>query len=219
MISYPQKVNGSSQGKLNEKEESVKKKRTIFSTRSLVDLAGSPKVRPQIAGICIMRPEISLRQGVVQAKCNLNRIPRKAVSKKVMLALLIIPIAAVINMDDAFAESFTVDQCAGGANQGNRCFYIPEKIMINVGDTVIWTNSDTVTHTITSGVVNDPGTWAKFFDSGLSKPGSTFEHTFVTAGEYPYLCQLHPWMIGNVLVKEGTILRGKNFDLNIRPIA
>ena len=47
-----------------------------------------------------------------------------------------------------------------------------------------------------------PGTWAKFFDSGLSKPGSTFEHTFVTAGEYPYLCQLHPWAVGMVLAIE-----------------
>ena len=85
------------------------KKRTVFSTHSLVDL-GSHKVGPQIAGIRIMRPESSLHQDTIQAfKCNLNRIPRKALSKKVMLALLLIPIATVINMDDAFAESFTVD--------------------------------------------------------------------------------------------------------------
>ena len=129
-------------------------------------------------------------------------IPMRALTKGIMLGLLLIPLAAVINMDNAFAESFTVDLCVGGASQDNKCFYVPEKIMINVGDTVIWTNSDSATHTVTSGDVNDPNTWGLILESGLGKAGSTFEHTFDTAGEYPYLCQLHPWAVGKVVVLE-----------------
>ncbi len=144
-------------------------------------------------------------------------IPMRALTKGIMLGLLLIPLAAAINMDNAFAESFTVDLCVGGASQDNKCFYVPEKIMINVGDTVIWTNSDSATHTVTSGDLNDPNTWGLIIESGLLKPDSTFEYTFDTEADYPYFCQLHPWMIGKVMVKEGTILRGTNFDLNINP--
>ncbi|HZD34571.1 MAG TPA: plastocyanin/azurin family copper-binding protein [Nitrososphaeraceae archaeon] len=44
------------------------------------------------------------------------------------------------------------------------------------------------------------------FDSGLSgdtalmTKGTTFTHTFDTVGEFPYFCQLHPTMIGKVIV-------------------
>jgi len=56
-------------------------------------------------------------------------IPMRALTKGIMLGLLLIPLAAAINMDNAFAESFTVDLCVGGASQDNKCFYVPEKIM------------------------------------------------------------------------------------------
>ena len=117
-----------------------------------------------------------------------------------MLGLLLIPFAAPTMLDDAFAATVTVDQCPGAANATNDCFFVPDEVTINVGDTVIWTNSDSATHTVTSGDVNDPNTWSEAFDSGLAKPDAIFEYTFDTAGEYPYLCQLHPWMIGKVIV-------------------
>jgi copper binding plastocyanin/azurin family protein len=46
----------------------------------------------------------------------------------------------------------------------------------------------------------------KEFDSGLSGPsalitqGKTFSHTFATEGKLHYFCQLHPTMIGKVVV-------------------
>jgi plastocyanin len=30
--------------------------------------------------------------------------------------------------------------------------------------------------------------------------GKTFSHTFNTAGEIPYFCQIHPTMVGKVIV-------------------
>lgn len=126
----------------------------------------------------------------------------KSITKFVMLGLLLIPLAAAINMGSAFAKEVAVDQCEGASNANNDCFFVPSEVTINVGDTVVWTNSDTATHTVTSGTVDDPGSWGVLFDSGLGKPGSTFQFTFTEAGEYPYLCQLHPWMLGKVIVTE-----------------
>jgi plastocyanin len=83
--------------------------------------------------------------------------------------------------------------------------YSPNPVEVAVGQTIVWTNDDTAFHTVTSGTVGaaDAG---KLFDSGLAGPnaliskGKTFEHTFDTAGEYPYFCTLHPAMVGTVIV-------------------
>ena len=85
---------------------------------------------------------------------------------------------------------------------GDKAFS-PNLIQTKVGDTVIWTNNDSVPHTVTSGTgPNDPN-MGKDFDVGIFtpiSPGSTFSHKFATAGEFPYFCQVHPTMVGNVIV-------------------
>ena len=49
-----------------------------------------------------------------------------------------------------------------------------------------------ITHTVTfSG-----GT----IDSGAMAQGSLFSHTFTTPGTYPYICTIHPFMHGTVVV-------------------
>ncbi len=81
--------------------------------------------------------------------------------------------------------------------------FAPNPLDAKVGDTVTWTNKDTTLHTVTSGTgPNDPN-MKKAFDSGISTlaPSKTFSHTFITAGEFPYFCQLHPTMVGKVVVK------------------
>jgi plastocyanin len=127
----------------------------------------------------------------------------KSVTKFVMLGLLLIPLAASINMGSASAKEVTVDQAFGASNVTNDKFFVPPEVTVNVGDTVVWKNMDSATHTVTSGTVDDPDRWGEIFDSGLGKPGSEFKHTFDEVGEYPYLCQLHPWMEGKVIVVEG----------------
>jgi plastocyanin len=85
--------------------------------------------------------------------------------------------------------------------------FAPNPLNAKVGDTVTWTNKDTVFHTVTSGTGPSDATHGKQFDSGLSGPtalttqGKTFSHKFMTAGEFPYFCQLHPTMVGKVVVK------------------
>ena len=60
--------------------------------------------------------------------------------------------------------------------------FSPSSITINVGDTIVWTNYDSASHTVTS---ND-GT----FDSGSISNGNTFSFTFTSAGTFNYYCCL-----------------------------
>ena len=76
----------------------------------------------------------------------------------------------------------------------------PQVINIQVGNTITWTNDDTVGHTATSGKVTDNQT-GTVWDSSLIKAGGTYTSPpFTTAGTYNYFCQVHPWMTGQVIV-------------------
>lgn len=59
----------------------------------------------------------------------------------------------------------------------------PQTITINAGDTIVWTNNDSVAHTVTA----SDGS----FDSGLFGAGETYSRTFDTPGTIPYYCIPH----------------------------
>ena len=71
--------------------------------------------------------------------------------------------------------------------------FSPAEITVPAGTTVIWTNSDAASHTVTS----DDGV----FDSGTISQGNTFRFTFDEAGTYPYYCTIHPYMKATVIVE------------------
>lgn len=92
----------------------------------------------------------------------------------------------------------------GAGTLGDKGFS-PNPIKVKVGDTVTWTNSDNMEHTVTSGTGPSDQSMGKQFDSGLSgpivlTPGKTFTHHFTNAGEFPYFCQIHPTLVGKVVV-------------------
>jgi plastocyanin len=64
---------------------------------------------------------------------------------------------------------------------------------VSVGTTVTVENQDAVSHTWTS--VDD------HFDSGNLQQDGTFEFTFNEAGEYEFLCRIHPTMTGSITVE------------------
>jgi plastocyanin len=74
--------------------------------------------------------------------------------------------------------------------------FTPKTITVPVGTTVLWTNNGNAPHTVTS--TSSP----KAFDSGTLNSGDTFQHTFTTAGQFPYRCNIHPSMTGMVIVVE-----------------
>lgn len=68
----------------------------------------------------------------------------------------------------------------------------PNTLEIPAGTTVIWSHMDTAPHTATA----DDGS----FDSGRMENGGTFSQTFDTPGTYTYFCELHPRMMGTIVV-------------------
>jgi plastocyanin len=71
--------------------------------------------------------------------------------------------------------------------------FVPGRIQITAGTTVVWRNDDQLIHTVTA---ND-----KSFDSGILQPGKTYRRTFDRPGQYPYYCMPHPFMKGVVVVR------------------
>ena len=102
------------------------------------------------------------------------------------LALLGAAIALLVLAPDAAAETHHVE-IAGFA-------YDPDELNITSGDTVIWTNNDSTTHTVTA----DGGE----FDSGDITPGDSWNFTFnLEAGDYDYHCEYYPAMEATVNVR------------------
>jgi plastocyanin len=70
--------------------------------------------------------------------------------------------------------------------------FSPATITVTTGSTVMWTNDDSIQHDITF----DGGTIV----SSVLNHNDTFSHTFTTAGTYHYICSIHPFMHGTVIV-------------------
>jgi plastocyanin len=90
-----------------------------------------------------------------------------------------------------------------GAEEKTTEAFSPNPIVINRGGNVTWTNDDFMPHTVTSGTPEQMGTneAGKDFNSGFLGTKTSFTHTFETAGEISYFCQIHPNMVGTVTVK------------------
>jgi plastocyanin len=74
----------------------------------------------------------------------------------------------------------------------NNFAFSPDSLNIPAGDTVLWTNDQNVTHTVTS----DTGT-----ELGHQlTSGSNYQHIFGAAGTYRYHCSIHTTMHGVVVV-------------------
>jgi hypothetical protein len=53
----------------------------------------------------------------------------------------------------------------------------------------------------------------------LLSPNQTFEHKFDTAGDFPYFCQLHPAMVGEVRVTSGEATTLTNERNSVVPVS
>ena len=82
----------------------------------------------------------------------------------------------------------------GGSNavEIKNLAFNPASISVKVGSKVTWTNNDSATHTVT---LDDNSV-----DSGNVAAGSSFDHTFATAGSFAYHCKIHSSMHGTVVV-------------------
>lgn len=78
--------------------------------------------------------------------------------------------------------------------------FSPARLELAVGDTVVWVNRDAAPHTATDSVA----AWG----SGAVKAGRRWSRVVDAPGRFPYLCDYHPSMRGELIVGarvDGTI--------------
>ena len=87
------------------------------------------------------------------------------------------------------------DRRSATVDMKDYCFF-PQVVRVDKGDVVTWTNYDSETHTITA-----PGGWGGGHDDYLQ--GDEISFRFEREGVFPYVCLLHPGMVGTVVVGDG----------------
>ena len=73
----------------------------------------------------------------------------------------------------------------------------PSSLTVSRGTTVTWINMDFVVHTVTSGTEQNH---TNLFDSHELSHMQSFSYTFTTPGVYQYYCDIHPGMVGTIIV-------------------
>ena len=125
----------------------------------------------------------------------------------IAVVIIVIAVGSFVLMDTGKKDSMSADMDMSGSqstqsteavatNQVKITDYMfsPQTIKVKVGDTVTWTNNDTVKHTVTI----DSGDGPK---SDLFGKGQTYTYTFKKAGTFTYHCEPHPYMKGTVIVE------------------
>ena len=104
---------------------------------------------------------------------------RIAFQRGLLLACLIAPVAALSDN----AAQLKIDNFKFG----------PDKLTVVKGTEVTWTNQDDIPHSI---VLTALGVRSKVLDTDKS-----FSYQFEKAGTFTYICGLHPFMHGQIVVK------------------
>jgi len=129
---------------------------------------------------------------------NLETIPgissgrRLSASRALRLTLLLTALASPCLAEDAnnaaanLAATVSMDHMA----------FVPSEIIVAPGTTVTWVNNEEMPHTVVD--LN------RGFRSKTLVKDASFSFTFATAGDYNYLCSIHPNMKGKVIVKAAT---------------
>ena len=100
--------------------------------------------------------------------------------------------AALPELTAAGAAAVTAAASAATVDIDNFAF-TPAALTITAGTTVTWKNEDDSPHRI--------GDKNGTFKSAALDTDDSFSHTFAAPGEYPYICTIHPYMVGKIIVK------------------
>ena len=112
------------------------------------------------------------------------------------------------------ADSSTTVSAAGSAsvaildgNSQSDYVFSPSSLTVAAGDTVTWTNNGTEPHDVTgSGLA-----------SGTLQSGQGYSHTFASAGNFSYICSIHPFMKGSVTVQASSAAEARCDDPEAAP--
>lgn len=102
-------------------------------------------------------------------------------------AALVLICAAVFSAAGAHAEGKTHTVRIEGMK------FVPERLEVAAGDTVVWTNKDFLPHSVTASEAR--------VESGDLAPNKSWRFVARKKGETRYTCRLHPVMKGVLVVK------------------
>ena len=132
----------------------------------------------------------------------------KAISS--IFLLFTISISMISITPNAFSDhhEITITPISGsGSDSGceltEEGCYSPNPVTVYVGSVIIFSNTESVSHTFSSGVPSDDVIGVEF-NSGMLEPGSSFQWIPENVGEFPYFDMIHPWMQGTIIVQEAT---------------
>jgi plastocyanin len=119
----------------------------------------------------------------------------------VIFSFLLVILIANTHASSAFVEkqnqSNKTNQVYIQGCDKRSCFSSCQTIILK-GDTVTWTNLDSITHMVVSGSgQNGPDGW---FSSSFILPHGIFSHKFERTGTFVYYDLLHPYTEGVVIV-------------------
>ncbi len=142
--------------------------------------------------------------------CGLSRIARCLILLAMAATALSFGVSAQTAQAGQSSQKADGNSSVVVVKMTNKLRFVPGTVTIRAGQTIKWTNPSSVGHTVTA----DPSKAARQkdvhlpkgaepFNSGIIKPGQTYEHAFTVPGHYKYFCIPHEFagMIANVIVK------------------
>jgi plastocyanin len=113
------------------------------------------------------------------------------------------PVVAAIILHPPQTIQIKID--SGSSQQSQTHNFEPKQVTgaLGVSNKIVWTNTDSVPHSVTSdNNYVDPtnGKFNSISTIGLIPPKGTYNFTFTQPGEYSYHCEPHPWMHGKITI-------------------
>jgi plastocyanin len=123
-----------------------------------------------------------------------SHLRRAVVGSAVVVAATI---AFACSNDDDGGSTTATTEAAEQVVQVKLFQFQPQRVQVDVGTTVVWANGDDTVHQPTSG---KPDAIDPLFDVTIDGVDATGSFSFDEPGTYPYFCQLHTSMTGEVVV-------------------
>ena len=130
----------------------------------------------------------------------------KAISSIFLLFTIAVGMISITPAAFADHHEITITPVSGssldsGCEKTQEGCYNPSPVTVYVGSVVIFSNTDNVSHTFSSGVPSDDIIGTEF-NTGILAPGDSGEWIPENVGEFSYFDMIHPWMQGLIIVQE-----------------
>lgn len=123
--------------------------------------------------------------------------------RKIVLLFGLFMILPIITSSAYAEDSWTISIKPYDGFKESELFQ-PRELPILSGDSIIWKNTDSISHMITSGVPQHPDYSGEYFSTDVISPGESYPILldFVGHAGYYYFCEIHPWYTGKIFFED-----------------